>query len=517
MIRGTVPRTMLRQAQHDITYNLKLKMTDLTTLTIRQTIDGLKTKKFSSTEVTAAYIKNIEQNRRLNAFITETFDAALTQAKKSDEKIYAGTARDLEGIPLGIKDLFCTKNIRTTCGSKMLADFIPTYESTVTQKLLDAGSITLGKTNMDEFAMGSSNITSHFGPVINPHKKKNSDEDLVPGGSSGGSAAAVAANLCAGATGSDTGGSIRQPASFTNIVGVKPTYGRCSRYGMVAFASSLDQAGIFAKNVYDAALLQRVISGFDEKDSTSINIAVPQFERLLNSNIKGKKIGIAKEYHLDGMPEEIDGLWNRGKEMLQKRGAEIVEISLPHTKYAPAIYYVLACAEASSNLARFDGVRYGFRASGENLSLEEMYEKTRAQGFGAEVQRRILTGTYVLSAGYFDAYYKKAQRVRRLVAEDFAHAFKKVDAILAPATPNVASPIDQSKQVTKNDPIKMYLNDAFAIPSNMAGLPAISIPAGFDKDGLPLGLQIISKHFDEQTMFDVALALEEDSGIVKKS
>jgi aspartyl-tRNA(Asn)/glutamyl-tRNA(Gln) amidotransferase subunit A len=486
-------------------------MTELTKLTILQTIAGLKEKKFSSVEVTNSYIKNIEQNRHLNAFITDSFDVAISQAKKSDEKIAAGTGGDLEGIPLGIKDLFCTKNIRTTCGSKMLSDFVPTYESTVTQNLLNAGAVTLGKLNMDEFAMGSGNTTSFFGPVINPYKKKGSDENLVPGGSSGGSSAAVAANLCAGATGSDTGGSIRQPASFTNTVGVKPTYGRCSRYGMIAFASSLDQAGVFAKNVSDAALLQRIISGFDAKDSTSINVAVPQFEKLLNSNIKGKKIGIAKEYHLDGMPAEIDALWNKGKEILKKRGAEIVEISLPHTKYAPAIYYVLACAEASSNLARFDGVRYGFRAAGENLSLEEMYEKTRAQGFGAEVQRRILTGTYVLSAGFFDAYYKKAQRVRRLVAEDFAQAFKKVDAILAPSTPNAAFPIDQSKQVTQNDPVKMYLNDAFAIPANMAGLPAMSVPAGFDNDGLPLGLQIISKHFDEQTMFDIALAIEEDS------
>lgn len=494
-------------------------MTDLTKLTIRQTIDGLKSKKFSSTEVTSAYIKNIEQNRRLNAFITDSFDLALTQAKKSDEKIAAGTAGDLEGIPLGIKDLFCTKNLRTTCGSKMLADFVPTYESTVTQKLLDAGSVTLGKLNMDEFAMGSSNVTSYFGPVVNPYKKNNSDEDLVPGGSSGGSSAAVAANLCLGATGSDTGGSIRQPASFTNTVGVKPTYGRCSRYGMIAFASSLDQAGIFAKDVYDAALLQRIISGFDSKDSTSMNIAVPQFEQLLNSNIKGKKIGIAKEYHIDGMPEEIDQLWASGKEMLKKRGAELVEISLPHTKYAPAVYYIVASAECSSNLARFDGVRYGFRAeapAGENFSLEEMYEKTRALGFGAEVKRRILTGTYVLSAGYFDAYYKKALRVRNLVLQDFREAFKKVDAILTPTTPNAAFPINQSKEVGNSDPVRMYLNDAFTIPANLAGLPAMSVPAGFDKDGLPLGLHIITNHFDEQTMFNVALALEEDAGVGRR-
>lgn len=484
---------------------------DLTKLTIRQTVEGLKAKKFSSLDVTSAYISNIEKNRHLNAFITENFDSALSQAKKSDEKIAQGNAGELEGVPLGIKDLFCTKNLRTTCGSKMLENFVPTYESTVSQKLLDAGSVTLGKLNMDEFAMGSANTNSYFGAVVNPYKKNNSDEDLVPGGSSGGSSAAVAANLCAGATGSDTGGSIRQPASYTNIVGVKPTYGRCSRYGMIAFASSLDQAGIFAKDVFDAALLQRIISGFDVKDSTSMNLAVPAFEQLLNSNVKGKKIGIAKEYFVDGMPEEIVKLWNRGKEILQKRGAEIIEISLPHTQYAPAVYYILASAECSSNLARFDGVRYGFRAEGDNLNLEEMYEKTRAQGFGNEVKRRILTGTYVLSAGYFDAYYKKAQKVRNLVRQDFIDAFKKVDVILTPTAPSAAFPINSSKETGNSDPVKMYLNDVFTIPVNLAGLPAMSVPAGFDKDGLPLGLQLIAKHFDEQTMFDVALALEEET------
>ncbi len=484
-------------------------MSELTKLTIGQTIDGLKNKKFSALEVTKSYIANIEKNKHLNAFITESFDVALEQAKKSDERIARNNAGDLEGIPLAIKDLFCTKNIRTTSASKILENFVPTYESTVTQKLLDAGSVTLGKANMDEFAMGSGNTTSYFGAVINPYKKKNSDENLVPGGSSGGSAAAVAANLCAGATGSDTGGSIRQPASFTNIVGVKPTYGRSSRYGMIAFASSLDQAGVFGKNVYDTALLQRIISGFDKKDSTSVNIAVPEFEKLLNSDIRGKKIGIAKEYRLDGMPQEIEKLWQKGCEILKSRGAEIIDISLPHTKYAPATYYIIAPAEASSNLARFDGVRYGYRALGENLTLEEMYEKTRAEGFGKEVQRRILTGTYVLSAGYYDAYYKKAQKVRNLLIQDFKNAFTKVDAILTPATPNAAFPIDQSKSATANDPVKIYLNDAFTIPANMAGLPAMSVPAGFDNDGLPLGLQIITKHFDEQTMFDVALAIEE--------
>ncbi|MBM3579586.1 MAG: Asp-tRNA(Asn)/Glu-tRNA(Gln) amidotransferase subunit GatA [Alphaproteobacteria bacterium] len=485
-------------------------MTDLTKLTIRQTNDGLRAKKFSAVELANAYIKNIEQNRHLNAFITESFDLTLSQAEKSDEKIAAGAPGDLEGIPLAFKDLFCTKNLRTTCASKILTDFVPTYESTVTQKLLDAGATTLGKTNMDEFAMGGTNTNSAFGPVINPYKKNNSDEDLVPGGSSGGSAAAVAANLCAGATGSDTGGSIRQPASFTNIVGIKPTYGRCSRYGMVAFASSLDQAGVFARDVADAALLLRVISGFDVKDSTSVNIAVPEFEKLLSSDLHGKKIGIPKEYFVADMPSEIVQLWNRGKEILQKNGAEIVEISLPHTEYAAAVYYVLAGAEASSNLARFDGVRYGFRAPEENLSLEQMYEKTRAQGFGAEVKRRILTGTYVLSAGYYDAYYKKAQRVRNLIRQDFIEAFKNVDAILAPTTPSAAFSIKESQTIGESDPVKIYLNDVFTIPVNLAGLPGISVPAGFDKDGLPLGLQVITKHFDEQTALDVALTLEKN-------
>lgn len=482
-------------------------MSDLTKLTIRQTLTSLKNKEFSSAELTESYIQNIEKNRHLNAFVTESFDVARTSAKASDARIAKGEMRALEGIPLAIKDLFCTKNIRTTCGSKMLENFIPPYESTVTQNLLDAGSVTLGKLNMDEFAMGSSNASSYFGPVINPYKKKNSNEDLVPGGSSGGSAAAVAANLCAGATGSDTGGSVRQPASFTNTVGVKPTYGRSSRYGMIAFASSMDQAGIFAKDVYDAALLQKIISGHDPKDSTSVKVAVPDFSALLNSDIKGKKIGIAKEYEVDGMLPEIKELWNRGKKMLENRGAEIVEISLPHTKYAPAIYYVAASAECSSNLARFDGVRYGFRAIGENLSLEEMYEKTRAQGFGTEVRRRIFTGTYVLSSGYYDAYYRKAQKVRRLVKEDFTAAFKKVDAILTPATPNAAFPINGAREI---DPVTLYLNDAFTIPANLAGLPAMSVPAGFDKDGLPLGLQIMTNAFDEQTMFNVALALEQE-------
>lgn len=482
---------------------------ELTKLTISQLINGYKAKQFKPSEVVDSYIKNIENNVRLNAFITTNFENAKLEAKKADEQVEKGDISNLTGVPIGIKDLFCTKNIKTTCGSKMLADFIPSYESTVTQKLFDAGAINLGKLNMDEFAMGSTNITSHFGPVINPYKKNSSDEDLVPGGSSGGSSCAVSANLCAGATGSDTGGSIRQPASFTNTVGIKPTYGRCSRYGMVAFASSMDQAGVFAKNVYDGALMQKVISGFDERDSTSINIPVPNFEALLDSNLNGLNIGIPKEYRMDGMSDDIEKLWQKGINILKDRGANIVDISLPHTKYSASIYYVVASAEASSNLARFDGVRYGFRCAQENLTLEQFYENNRAEGFGKEVKKRILTGTYVLSSGYYDAYYKKAQQVRRLILEDFKQAFTKVDAILTPATPNSAFPIDSSKDLTSQDPIKIYLNDMFTIPANLAGLPAMSVPAGFDSDGLPLGLQIISKHFDEQTMLNVALAIEE--------
>ncbi len=480
---------------------------ELTKLSIKQTIDGLKNKKFSAVELTQAYISNIEKNRHLNCFITETFDIAKNQAKIADENISKGINRELEGIPLGIKDLFCTKNIRTTCASKMLENFIPTYESTVTQKLFDEGAVCLGKLNMDEFAMGSATANSYFGKVINPYKRKNSNEDLVAGGSSGGSASAVASNLCLGATGSDTGGSIRQPASFTNTVGVKPTYGRSSRYGMIAFASSLDQAGVFAKNVEDCALLQKVISGYDNKDATSVDIAVPQFDKLLNSNVKGLKIGIPQEYRVDNMPIEIENLWQKGIEILKKKGAEIIDISLPHTKYSAAVYYVIAPAECSSNLARFDGVRYGYRCKDDGLSLQEMYQKTRAEGFGHEVKKRIMIGTYVLSAGYYDAYYRKAQKVRRLIYQDFIEAFKNVDAILTPSTPNSAFAFAEMKNF---DAVQIYLNDVFTVPSNLAGLPAISVPAGFDNNGLPLGLQIISRHFDEQTMFNVAKAIEED-------
>jgi aspartyl-tRNA(Asn)/glutamyl-tRNA(Gln) amidotransferase subunit A len=482
-------------------------MTNLTKLNLTQTLEGLKNKDFSSVELTKEYIKNIEANTNLNAFITTTFDSALDSAKKSDENIANNKARQLEGIPLAIKDLFCTKNVRTTAASKMLENFIPPYESTVTQKLWDSGALMLGKTNMDEFAMGSGNLTSHFGPVINPYKKNNSDEDLVPGGSSGGSSAAVAANLCVAATGSDTGGSIRQPAAFTNTVGVKPTYGRCSRYGMVAFASSLDQAGFFTKNVSDSALLLKIICGYDKKDSTSMNIAVPDFDKIISKDIKGKKIGIPKEYRLDDMPGEIEKLWKEGIDLLKSKGAQIIDISLPHTKYAPAVYYIVAPAECSSNLSRYDGVRYSHRTDKKDPTLEELYQLSRAEGFGDEVKRRIFTGTYALSSGYYDAYYKKAQKVRNLILQDFQKAFEKVDAILTPSTPSAAFPIKGAQKA--DDPIKMYLNDAFTIPANLAGLPAMSVPFGFDNDGLPLGLQIISKHFDETSMFNVALALED--------
>ncbi len=484
-------------------------MTDLTKLTIKESLKGLKNKEFTSKELTEGYIKNIEDNRYINAFVSDTFDRALDSAKKADENIANGKMRALEGIPLGIKDLYCTKGVRTTSASKMLEDFVPPYESTVTQKLWDEGALMLGKLNMDEFAMGSANTNSNFGPVVNPFKKKGSDEELTPGGSSGGSSAAVAANLCAAATASDTGGSIRQPASFTGTVGVKPSYGRCSRYGMIAFASSLDQAGIIAKDVADAALVQKVICGFDEKDSTCVDVAVPDFDALLNSDVKGKKIGIPHEYQELGVPEEIQKAWDKAKDILKSKGAEVVDISLPHTKYGAAVYYIIAPAECSSNLARYDGVKYGYRTNCDGLSIDEMYSKTRTEAFGEEVQRRIMIGTYVLSAGYYDAYYKKALKVRRLIANDFKEAFKEVDAIVTPATPGAAFSIKDSLNLTHSDPIKLYLNDIFTIPVNLAGLPAMSVPVAKDHDDLPIGIQIITKNFDEQTMFDVALALEE--------
>ncbi len=484
-------------------------MTDLTKLTIKELLTGLRGKNFTSVEVAQSYIKNIEENRNINAYLTDSFDKALSQARKSDENIASGNMGQLEGIPLGIKDLFCTKDVRTTSASKMLEDFVPTYESTVTKKLWNEGAVMLGKLNMDEFAMGSATTNSAFGDVISPIKANDSDADLTAGGSSGGSSAAVAANLCAAATASDTGGSVRQPASLTGTVGVKPSYGRCSRYGMIAFASSLDQAGVIAKDVTDAALMQKIIAGYDDKDSTSVDLQVPDFDGLLSSDVRGKVIGIANEYQEYGINEDIQKSWDKAKDILKSKGAKIVDISLPHTKYGAAVYYIIAPAECSSNLSRFDGVRYGHRTAKENLSINDMYELTRTEGFGDEVKRRIMIGTYVLSAGYYDAYYKKAQKVRRLVANDFAQVFNNVDAILTPATPNVAFSIADSVKLLQSDPVQIYLNDIFTIPANLAGLPAMSVPVGNDSNGLPIGMQIISKNFDEQTMFDVALAIEE--------
>jgi len=471
-------------------------MTNVIDLTLNELANKIKSKEISSTEVTSAYVDRSKSSKKLNTYVEETFEQALKDAKKFDSK--PDFEKKLPGIPLAVKDLFCTHNVRTTASSKILENFIPTYESTVTQNLWDAGAILLGKLNCDEFAMGSSNETSHFGNVISPIYN-----DLVPGGSSGGSASALAAKLTPATIGTDTGGSIRQPASFTGTVGLKPTYGSCSRYGIVAFASSLDQAGPMTRNVKDCALLLEVMSSFDQKDSTSIDFKRPNYSLELNKNIKGKKIGIPKEYRVDGMPSEIEKLWEKGKEFLKECGAEIVDISLPHTNYALPTYYIVAPAEASSNLARYDGVKYGFRAEGENLI--DMYEKTRSQGFGDEVKRRIMIGTYVLSSGYYDAYYLKAQKVRMLIKNDFDEAFNKVDAILTPSTPSSAFKIGDKT----DDPVSMYLNDIFTVPVNLAGLPGISIPAGLDKDKYPLGLQIIGKPFDEQGILNIAYSMEE--------
>lgn len=484
-------------------------MSDLTKLTIAEALDGLKKKEFSAVELTQAYIKEMENKRRLNAYVLETPEIALAQARVSDEKYANGTNGALEGIPLGIKDLFCTKDIRTTACSHILDGFEPQYESTVTSKLLNAGVSVLGKLNMDEFAMGGSNETSYYGPVVNPWSK---DKDLVAGGSSGGSAAAVAAGICAGATGTDTGGSIRQPSAFCGVTGIKPTYGRCSRYGIIAFASSLDQAGPIAKDVRDCALLLKVMSGYDAKDSTSAKAEVPDFEKFLGQDIKGLKIGIPAEYRPEGLNEEIAAYWDKGIELLKARGAEIVNISLPHTKYALATYYIIAPAEASSNLARYDGLRFGLRVPGEHL--DNMYINSRTEGFGKEVKRRIMIGTYVLSAGYYDAYYLKAQKVRRLIRQDFLNAFEKCDVILTPTAPTAAFPIGD-KSMAEN-PINMWLNDVFTVSVNLAGLPAMSLPIGLSKEGLPLGLQLIGKAFDEATLFKAAGALEADVKFMEK-
>jgi aspartyl-tRNA(Asn)/glutamyl-tRNA(Gln) amidotransferase subunit A len=482
-------------------------MSDLTRLTLAQARDGLGSKRFSATELTQAHLEAIERARDLNAFVLETPDQARAMAKAADARLGTGAARPLEGLPLGIKDLFATRDVRTTACSRILHNFVPTYESSVTSNLWRDGAVLLGKLNNDEFAMGSSNETSVFGPVISPWRRTGSNTPLVPGGSSGGSAAAVAAMLCVGAVGTDTGGSIRQPAAFSGIVGLKPTYGRCSRWGIVAYASSLDQAGPFARTVRDAAILLTSMAGHDPKDSTSIDRPVPDYEAAVGNSIKGMKIGIPKEYRLDGMAPEMDRLWDRGAQWLQAAGAEMVEVSLPHTKYALPAYYIVAPAEASSNLARYDGVRYGLRVPGRDVI--DMYQKTRAEGFGAEVRRRIMIGTYMLSSGYYDAYYLRAQKVRTLIKQDFEDCFAAgVNAILTPATPSAAFAIGEQGR----DPVEMYLNDVFTVPVNMAGLPGIAVPGGLSAAGLPLGLQLIGRPFDEEGLFSLAQVIEDAAG-----
>ncbi len=478
-------------------------MSNLTHLTIAEALKGLESKEFSAAELTQSHIDAVDAADHINAFIVKTPDIALKQAKESDERRASGKAGALDGIPLAIKDLFCTQGVQTTASSHILEGFVPQYESTVTSKLFADGAVMLGKTSLDEFAMGSSNTTSYFGNVISPWKSQSApDANLVPGGSSGGSASAVAARIAMGATGTDTGGSIRQPAAFCGITGIKPTYGRCSRWGIVAFASSLDQAGVFGRSVEDCSILLKSAAGYDPKDSTSADIPVPDFQAALTGDVKGLKIGIPKEYRADGMPGEVEKLWQQGIEWLKAAGAEIIDVSLPHTKYALPAYYIIAPAEASSNLARYDGVRYGLRVEGENL--KDMYELTRAEGFGDEVKRRILIGTYVLSAGYYDAYYVKAQKIRRLIQKDFLDAYKQCDALLTPTAPSAAFAIGENE----DDPIKMYLNDVFTVSINLAGLPGMSVPAGLSSDGLPLGLQIIGRHWDEETVFRVGDVLE---------
>ena len=478
-------------------------MPDIIDLTLVELVDKIKKKEISSKEVTAAYVDRSQKSKKLNTYVTEDFENALKKADNFDKN--PNYEKKLPGIPIAVKDLFCTKNLRTTAGSKILGNFIPTYESTVTENLWNAGSILLGKLNCDEFAMGSSNETSFFGNVQSPV-----EENLVPGGSSGGSASALAAKLTPTTIGTDTGGSIRQPASFTGTVGLKPTYGSCSRYGIVAFASSLDQAGPMTRDVKDCSLLFEVMSSYDQKDSTSVDFKRGNYLKELNNSIKGKKIGIPKEYRVEGMPKEIEDLWQKGINIIKEAGAEIVNISLPNTKYALPAYYIVAPAEASSNLARYDGVKYGFRSKGENLI--DMYEKTRSEGFGNEVKRRIMIGTYVLSSGYYDAYYLKAQKVRKLIKNDFDEVYKKVDAILTPSTPSSAFKIGEKT----NDPVSMYLNDVFTVPINLAGLPAISIPAGLDSKGYPLGLQIIGKAFEEQNILNIAYSMEKEINFKNK-
>ncbi|MEW2913688.1 Asp-tRNA(Asn)/Glu-tRNA(Gln) amidotransferase subunit GatA [Leisingera sp. JC11] len=490
-------------------------MSDLNKLGLAEARDALRKGDTTSVELTEACLKAIDAADALNAFVHKTPELAMERAKAADDRIKAGDAPSMCGLPIGIKDLFCTKGVPSQAASKILEGFKPEYESTVSQKLADAGSVMLGKLNMDEFAMGSSNETSVYGNAVSPWRRGNDDAQLTPGGSSGGSASAVAADLCLAATGTDTGGSIRQPAAFTGTVGIKPTYGRCSRWGIVAFASSLDQAGPMTKSVRDAAIMLEAMCGHDPKDSTSAELAVPDFEAMLTGDIRGKKIGIPKEYRMDGMPDEISKLWADGAEMLKAAGAEIVDISLPHTKYALPAYYVIAPAEASSNLARYDGVRYGRRAALEaGDGITEMYEKTRAEGFGHEVQRRVMVGTYVLSAGFYDAYYNRARRVRTLIKKDFEDAFAAgVDAILTPATPSAAFGLGE---MTEADPVQMYLNDVFTVTVNLAGLPGVAVPAGLDSQGLPLGLQLIGKPWEEGDLLNTAYALENAAGFVAK-
>jgi aspartyl-tRNA(Asn)/glutamyl-tRNA(Gln) amidotransferase subunit A len=483
-------------------------MSDLTSLSLAQARDGLRAKSFSASELTQAHLQAIARARGLNAFVLETPEQARAMAEAADARLASGEARPLEGLPLGVKDLFATRGVRTTACSHILDEFVPTYESSVTANLWRDGAVLMGKLNNDEFAMGSSNETSAFGPVISPWRRRGSNAPLVPGGSSGGSAAAVAAMLCVGAVGTDTGGSIRQPAAFSGIVGIKPTYGRCSRWGVVAYASSLDQPGPFARTVRDAAILLTSMAGHDPKDSTCIDRPVPDYEAAIGNTIKGRKVGIPKEYRLDGLAPDVDQLWQRGAQWLQAAGAELVEVSLPHTKYALPAYYIVAPAEASSNLARYDGVRYGLRVPGRDIV--DMYQKTRAQGFGPEVRRRIMIGTYVLSAGYYDAYYVRAQKVRTLIKQDFANCFAAgINAILTPATPSAAFAIGEKSE---SDPVEMYLNDVFTVTVNMAGLPGISVPGGLSAEGLPLGLQLIGRPFDEEMLFSLAQVVEDSAG-----
>jgi len=483
-------------------------VSELTALTLAEARDGLKKKTFSAVELTEAHIAAVEKARALNAYVLETPERADEMAKASDARIAKGEARPLEGIPLAVKDMFCTAGVRTTACSRILGNFVPTYESTVTSQLWRDGGVLLGKTNNDEFAMGSSNETSFCGPAISPWRRNGANTPLTPGGSSGGSASAVAAQLCLGATATDTGGSIRQPAAFTGIVGIKPTYGRVSRWGTVAFASSLDQAGPLARSVRDAAILLRSMAGPDAKDTTCADLPVPDYEAAIGKSVKGLRIGFPKEYRLDGMPAEIEKIWEQGRAWLKAAGAELVDVSLPHTKYALPAYYIVAPAEASSNLARYDGVRYGLRVPGDDIT--DMYERTRAEGFGAEVRRRVMIGTYVLSAGYYDAYYLRAQKLRTLIKRDFEEAFAKgVHAMLTPATPSAAFGLGEKSGA---DPVEMYLNDIFTVTVNMAGLPGIAVPAGVDGQGLPLGLQLIGRPFDEETLFSAAEVIEQAAG-----